>query len=349
MIVDETKLTEDLRGQFDRNVFVMMRYRSSTHFLKVECAIRDSLLKYGLIARLAKDCAISDDLWEKIKLYMQYSRLGIAVFEEIDERDFNPNISLELGFMYGLSRRCLLLKDSRMPRLPTDTCGKIYRDFDIHDLSNSIESQVSEWCERDLGLKLIATKSPLPDDAGKIIYDSRVEDKQFLTWGKYYLRGTFQKNIQLISEQNESDASAKIQAFKITAEGAEGVGVNKRIQTLFGKVKFSYKAIRSKAAILNLYFCLIPMQKDTENSQLVEVGANRRGDSVNGYSPYRQRFYIPHDQIGDERWHQGEIAFDFRSTPKAFYSIFAARINEGCSKPDSGSLIFNDVRIISYE
>lgn len=54
--------------------------------------------------------------------------------------------------MYALERRCLLLKDKRMPRLPTDICGKIYKDFDTYDLKNSVESRVKDWCEKDLCL-----------------------------------------------------------------------------------------------------------------------------------------------------------------------------------------------------
>jgi len=101
---------EELQSTADRNVFVMMRYVDSPQFAGIEQSLRGALLEFGLIARLAKDRAISDDLWENIRIYMAYARYGVAVFEEIDRRDFNPNISLELGYMYALGRRCLLLR-----------------------------------------------------------------------------------------------------------------------------------------------------------------------------------------------------------------------------------------------
>jgi len=123
----------------NQNVFVMMHYRSDSHFKEIEDCIRESLSEYALVARLAKDRAIVDDLWENIVLYMKHSRFGIALFEDIDEREFNPNISLELGYMYALGKRCLLLKEKRMPRLPTDIYGRIYRDFDVLNLRSSIE------------------------------------------------------------------------------------------------------------------------------------------------------------------------------------------------------------------
>ena len=146
----QSTLLSEIQKTADRNVFVMMRYRSEKHFSEIESSIRVALSRYGLIARLAKDGSVVDDLWENITNYMRFCRFGIAVFEDIDEREFNPNISLELGYMYALNKRCLLLKEKRMPRLPVDICGRIYRDFDALNIQASIQEQVSEWCVRDL-------------------------------------------------------------------------------------------------------------------------------------------------------------------------------------------------------
>ncbi len=142
------------------NVFVMMRFRDNNpNFTKIELTIRNTLEKYGLRARLAKDIAYSDEIWTNIVYYMQNCKYGIAVFEEIDDREYNPNISMELGFMYALDRKCLLLKDERMPRLPTDICGKIYKDFDTYRIEQSISNRLKEWCENDLGLVTLQIKS----------------------------------------------------------------------------------------------------------------------------------------------------------------------------------------------
>jgi hypothetical protein len=349
MILNETKLTSELQNKFDRNVFIMMRYRLGTHFINIEEAIKKSLAKYGLISRLAKDCAFSDDLWENIQLYMKGSKLGIAVFEEIDEREFNPNISLELGYMYALGRRCLLLKDKRMPRLPTDTCGKIYRDFDVYDLPASVDVQVSDWCERDLGLTPSTSGDTTKTETGVLIFDSTSEDQSFRTWGIHSSIGMFAECVKLVTEEGLSGSLGEIQAIEITARATEGAGINKDVQTLVGKVKFDYKAIHSGADILNLYFCMIPMQKEGHDRHLIEVGTDRCADPINAYSPYRQRYYVPHNHIGDGQWHKAEIAFDFRNTPTAAYSIFGARVNEGCPKPGAGKLLVTNVQMISYE
>jgi hypothetical protein len=63
----------------------------------------------------ADDKDYTGDLWENVCLYMLGCRFGVAVFEEIDQREFNPNVAFELGFMTAHGKRCPLLKDQRKP------------------------------------------------------------------------------------------------------------------------------------------------------------------------------------------------------------------------------------------
>lgn len=347
-MTEQTTLLSELEQSFERNVFIMMRYRSSDHFKEIEAAIRQALSKYGLIARLAKDSALSDDLWENIQHYMRYCRFGIAVFEEIDEREFNPNISLELGYMYALKRRCLLLKDRRMPRLPTDTCGKIYRDFDTYRLSDSLTQEISDWCKRDLRFSE-RSDADLARPTGTLIFDSDAEDPEFRNWGVYDTTRQFEQHIHLVSTESHEDGPGASYAIQISASASESVGVNKKLATLFGKARFAYKALESNAKVINVYFSMIPMQSEQSGNSLLEVGGNRQADPDNAYSPYRKRYYIPHGHIGDDAWHDAELEFDFRDMPTAAYSIFAARINEGCPKPGAGKLLIRSIKVISYE
>jgi CheY-like chemotaxis protein len=59
---------------------------------------------------------------------------------------------MEVGYMYALGRRLLLLKERRMPAMPTDIVGRIYRPFDSYKISETVGLQVREWVERDLGI-----------------------------------------------------------------------------------------------------------------------------------------------------------------------------------------------------
>ncbi len=133
------------------NVFLMMRFRPGPQYQEIHVSIRDELAQYGLKVLRADDKDYTGDLWENVALHMLGSRYGVAVFEEIDQREFNPNVALELGFMMALNKRCLLLKDQRMPRMPTDVVGKLYREFDTYKISDTINASIRRWAT-DLGL-----------------------------------------------------------------------------------------------------------------------------------------------------------------------------------------------------
>jgi hypothetical protein len=341
-------LLSELERSFECNVFIMMRYRTTERFRDIETTLRQTLSTYGLIARLAKDAALSEDMWENLQYYMKYSRFGIAVFEAIEEHEFNPNISLELGYMYGLNRRCLLLKDRRMPRLPTDTCGKIYSDFDTQQIPDSLAKQVSDWCSRDLGLSKSSEREST-QKFGVVIFDGDVEDSEFKTWGWYDTSLMFERHIRLLSIASCDGGPGVLYAVEISATGSENVGINKKIPTLFGRARFMYKALTSAAKVINLYFAMIPMQKEELGSVLLEVGAYHDDDPDNAYSPYRKRYYIPDAHVGDGGWHEAEMDFDFRDVPNASYSILAARINEGCPKPGGGKLLIRGIKVAAYD
>jgi hypothetical protein len=337
---------EELQSTADRNVFVMMRYAGTAQFLAIEESIRSALGDYGLIARLAKDRALSDDLWENIRLYMATARYGIAVFEQIDRLDFNPNISLELGYMYALGRRCLLLKDKRMPHLPTDTCGKIYKDFDTYSAESSVSNQVRAWCEADLGLRRITSTSQAGlalQKSEHIVYDSS-SDENFSKWGLFDTSRHFQDHIRLVSTHSESRPGTT-PTLELRADGTEVVGANMKVDALHGAFVVEYYALSSSATALNLYLCVIPMKGSIDD--LLEVGASVADEPENAFSPYRVRLFIPHHQIADNTWHTARVEFDFRQTPTASYSVCAARINEGCPRPGGGAMRIRNIRVLT--
>ena len=334
-----------IEASIERNVFVMMRYRDIDHFKSIENVIRATLDLFGLETRLAKDRSLSDDLWENIEIYMKNSKYGIAVFEEIDTRDFNPNISLELGYMYALERRCLLLKDMRMSSLPTDTCGKIYKNFDTYNIEDSITKRITEWCSNDLGLKKVTERIIEKAALAKLIYTSD-QDPELKGWTSYNTSGSWQNRGIQILPADEPQKSI----FQLQAKENEKVGINKSVRNIWGKVSFEYKADSENTKNQNFIFYMIPMEENGPGrSGLIEVGANFQGDPRNEYSQYRNRYILPIDCINDGKWHNAELHYDFRNNPTAFYSIFGPRINEGVRNASQGVLSIRNINIYSFE
>ncbi len=135
----------------DRNVFLMMRFQDTEQMRSVNDSLRNSLAANGMNPLRADDKDYTGELWTNLQVYMAGCHLGVAVFEDIDNRDFNPNVSLELGYMLGTGRRCLLLKEKRLPTLPADVVNRLYKPFDAFKIESTIRAQVDRWVQVDLG------------------------------------------------------------------------------------------------------------------------------------------------------------------------------------------------------
>jgi len=136
----------------ERNVFVMMRFSSSPQLNEAHEAIKDALSDRGFHAVRADDRDYTGELWSNIEVYMTCCDFGIAIFEDFERRDFNPNVSLELGYMLGRRKRCLILKENHLPDLPADVVHRLYKPFDMFDIRPSVTREVERWVGVDLGI-----------------------------------------------------------------------------------------------------------------------------------------------------------------------------------------------------
>lgn len=133
-----------------RNVFIMMRFSVTDQMKQIHDAIVAGLAEHGMNAVRADDRDYTGDLWSNIEVYLTGCQYGIAVFENIDQRDYNPNVSLELGYLMGRAKRTLLLKEKRLPNMPSDVVHRLYKEFDGYDIENSVKREVGTWITRDL-------------------------------------------------------------------------------------------------------------------------------------------------------------------------------------------------------
>lgn len=144
----------------ERNVFVMMRFLNSTQLDEAQEAIKETLAARDFHAVRADDRDYTGELWSNIEVYMTCCRFGIAIFEDIERRDFNPNVSLELGYMLGRRKRCLILKEQRLPDLPADVVHRLYKPFDMFNIKTSVSREVARWVDVDLGLRAGGALAP---------------------------------------------------------------------------------------------------------------------------------------------------------------------------------------------
>lgn len=143
---------------FERNVFAMTRFpdagdrREETDPVSPTIDLaREACRLHGLELHMASDRAISDDLWTNVAAHMWASQYGIAFFEDRRGKGLNYNLTIEVGSMLMTGRRCALLKDTSIQRLPTDLVGQIYKSVDITK-PDTVSKAIHEWLRSDLNM-----------------------------------------------------------------------------------------------------------------------------------------------------------------------------------------------------
>ena len=147
---------EKFIGQYphvDRNVLVMMS-ASTPRSNAIFEAVAGELQDHGLVALRADRKAMSPVLWWNVVTYMLGSSYGVVVYEPHDGIPFNPNVSIEAGFMLALDRPVLFLLSNALQGLPVDFSGHIYRTYNAgageSELLGSARAVVKDWIEHDL-------------------------------------------------------------------------------------------------------------------------------------------------------------------------------------------------------
>lgn len=116
------------RNAFDRNVFIMVAYRS--HLNPLIKRVKDDLVQLGLNGIVARDHGITDDLNNPIACLL-CCNYGLAIFDKAEAKQaHNPNVVYELGMMQLLKRRCLILKHKKLKAMPTDILTRLYEDYE---------------------------------------------------------------------------------------------------------------------------------------------------------------------------------------------------------------------------
>lgn len=130
---------------YDRNCFVIMPFTKTRWHAKIHRAIKQTLQRLHLNGLRADDCPYDDDLFTNVETYLHACSFGIAVFDRLVSDNYNPNVTLEVGYLIGLGRPVCLLKEKTLPKLPSDLVGRLYREFDVQDIPGTIPREIENW------------------------------------------------------------------------------------------------------------------------------------------------------------------------------------------------------------
>ena len=127
--------------------FIMMRFDKTPLHERIVKTIKETCLRYGIEALRADDDGkrYADALLPNVRTYMHGCEFGIAIFERLTEHNFNPNVSLEVGYMMALNKPVCLLKDKTLTSLQSDLVGRLYEEFDTQRPEETIPPVLGKW------------------------------------------------------------------------------------------------------------------------------------------------------------------------------------------------------------
>lgn len=124
-------------------IFVIMPFREELN--KVYEIIKDIFASKGYSAIRADEKEFTNDLWENVRVYLECCNVAVAVFDKNDQDNYNPNVAIEVGYMLSKGNKVCLLKDKKLPKLPSDLISKMYKEYDSDDVEGTLPEQLELW------------------------------------------------------------------------------------------------------------------------------------------------------------------------------------------------------------
>lgn len=230
------------------NAFIMMRFRETDTHRAILDALSSSLAFYGINALRADQRSYCDSLWGNVRFYIEACDLGIAVFEQLDDKDFNPNVSLELGYMMARRKKFLLLKEASLPSLPTDIVGNLYHTFSRADVCSSIDTAIRRWL-RDIGI----AKSP----AEKLVL--------FVSYGGTCRCAMAKVILEQLLQGRQLPYRLRVEsiAHKFGSTGRASKGARRAVEELFGRdLLKAHRVTHQNPGLLADADLILPMDAD---------------------------------------------------------------------------------------
>lgn len=125
--------------------FILMPFEKSEGYDIILKTIKNVLQENGCFGVRADDRIFHNDVLYNILTYLHGCDFGIALFDKSEITTFNPNVSLEVGFLLALNKPVFLLKDQNLPMLQSDLAGKLYFEFDPQDIEKTISPMLKKW------------------------------------------------------------------------------------------------------------------------------------------------------------------------------------------------------------
>jgi len=145
------KLAEFYReGTYDESVFIMTKYPKagepqSKELQAVIDAVAAGIKKRHYKPRIAAGPTFHRWLWDNVELYLLGCARGVAIVEDKYAPELNPNVAMEWGWMTGMRRSVLFLREKEFQHERADWAGLLSEPFDWTNPAPGVEQALDRF------------------------------------------------------------------------------------------------------------------------------------------------------------------------------------------------------------
>ena len=137
-------------GSFDRSVFIMTKFPDGATPEAVQLsvvidAVKAAILARGYTPRIALGQNYHRWLFDNVELFLLGSSRGVAIVEDKYLPELNPNVALEWGWMVGMGRDVLFLREQTFTHARADWTGLINAAFDWADPAVGVTAAITRF------------------------------------------------------------------------------------------------------------------------------------------------------------------------------------------------------------
>lgn len=133
--------------------FIIMRFGKTPEHYEIQAVLEEVSEETKVPLIRADYETYHSNLFENVRIYLYGCSFGIAVFEDAEEKGFNPNVSLEVGYLLALGKPVLLLKSSSLSQMPTDIMSELYYSYNANSRSNArTKNHILKWISQNVNV-----------------------------------------------------------------------------------------------------------------------------------------------------------------------------------------------------
>lgn len=137
-------------GKFDENVFIMTKFPSGNdapaqQLQKVIDTVKSVIIELQYRPQIASQASHQRWLWDNVELFLLGCGRGVAIVEDKYLPELNPNVAMEWGWMVGMGREVLFLREQSFQHDRADWTGLINEPFAWQDPVPGIEAALKKF------------------------------------------------------------------------------------------------------------------------------------------------------------------------------------------------------------